>query len=307
MLLGRLQVRRGNLTTSHTSGLTASTDRAMGPRATAIPVRHYRPVSPTTGSSPAGVARGRNNLMERSQVYRHLSHRPEEENQVPWKSGKVAFTDLDQRYYWPGLFRDVARYVKQCEKCQKFKVSQPKPAGRMLTCQVEELLRYALRGLRWPTPTFQTWEYDASGIFRRVHKSKDENPDFREHSLYDEVTQGNGREPEAPEDKARRLQHQTAENTQRATIDQARHYNLRRREWRSEHSPSRLSTTCHLTPPMVSGGQWHITSPDSQPGRLKAYHTELEPDAQPETGPGLSAPETTPSLSNFFEALLSEY
>ncbi|KAM8701655.1 hypothetical protein ACLKA7_001746 [Drosophila subpalustris] len=31
---------------------------------------------------------------------------------------------------------------------------------------------------------------------------------------------------------------------------------------------------------------------------LKAYHTELEPDAQPETGPGLSAPETTPSLSN---------
>ncbi|KAM8701769.1 hypothetical protein ACLKA7_004931 [Drosophila subpalustris] len=56
-------------------------------------------------------------------------------------------------------------------------------------------------------------------------------------ALYDEVTQGNGREPEAPEDKARRLQEIfriVKENTQRATIDQARHYNLRRREWRPE-------------------------------------------------------------------------
>ncbi|KAM8718738.1 hypothetical protein ACLKA7_001451 [Drosophila subpalustris] len=47
---------------------------------------------------------------------------------------------ISQRYYWPGLFRNVARYVKQCEKCQKFKVSQLKPAGRMLTRQVEEPL-----------------------------------------------------------------------------------------------------------------------------------------------------------------------
>jgi len=45
---------------------------------------------------------------------------------------------ITQRYYWPGLFRDVARYVRQCEKCQKFKVSQLKHAGRMLTRQVDE-------------------------------------------------------------------------------------------------------------------------------------------------------------------------
>ncbi|KAM8701654.1 hypothetical protein ACLKA7_001745 [Drosophila subpalustris] len=100
--------------------------------------------------------------IEGSQVYRHLSHRPEEENYVPWKlcvafdhrprvlaechdhptAGHLCFRKtmarISQRYYWPGLFRDVARYVKQCEKCQKFKESQLKPAGRMLTRQVEE-------------------------------------------------------------------------------------------------------------------------------------------------------------------------
>ncbi|KAL7724124.1 hypothetical protein ACLKA6_008558 [Drosophila palustris] len=81
--------------------------------------------------------------IEGSQVYRHLSHRPEEEDYMPWKP-RVAFDHrprvlaeshdrptaghiretiarISQRYYWPGLFRDVARYVKQCEKCQKFK------------------------------------------------------------------------------------------------------------------------------------------------------------------------------------------
>ncbi|KAL7724923.1 hypothetical protein ACLKA6_007527 [Drosophila palustris] len=87
---------------------------------------------------------------------------PEEEDYVPWKlcvafdhgsrvlaechdhptAGHLGIRKtiarISQRYYWPGLFRDVARYVKQCEKCQKFKVSQLKPAGRMLTRQVEE-------------------------------------------------------------------------------------------------------------------------------------------------------------------------
>ncbi|KAL7725738.1 hypothetical protein ACLKA6_000629 [Drosophila palustris] len=50
-------------------------------------------------------------------------------------------------------------------------------------------------------------------------------------AFYDEVTQSIGREPEPPEDKARRLQdifRTVKENTQRATIDQAKHYNLRR-------------------------------------------------------------------------------
>ncbi|KAH8307786.1 hypothetical protein KR044_001630, partial [Drosophila immigrans] len=45
---------------------------------------------------------------------------------------------INLRYHWPGLYRDVASYVKKCEKCQRFKVCQMKPSGRMLTRQVEE-------------------------------------------------------------------------------------------------------------------------------------------------------------------------
>ncbi|KAM8702335.1 hypothetical protein ACLKA7_004999 [Drosophila subpalustris] len=146
-------------------------------------------------------------------------------------------------------------------------------------------------------------------------------------ALYDEVTQGNGREPEAPEAKALRLQDifRTAkENTQRATIDQARHSNLRRREWCPELH-SLVPAKHHVLSNAADGfaaklapkyeGPYYVRkfiSPNvvrlQQVGTsrrrvanladLKAYHTELEPDAQPETGPGLSAPETTPSLSN---------
>ncbi|KAH8346012.1 hypothetical protein KR084_004225, partial [Drosophila pseudotakahashii] len=36
-------------------------------------------------------------------------------------------------YYWSGMFRDIARYVRKCQICQRFKVSQLKQAGKMLT------------------------------------------------------------------------------------------------------------------------------------------------------------------------------
>ncbi|KAL7725567.1 hypothetical protein ACLKA6_003187 [Drosophila palustris] len=45
---------------------------------------------------------------------------------------------LSQRYYWPGMFREAARYVKRCDLCQKLKCDQRKPAGQMLTRQVSE-------------------------------------------------------------------------------------------------------------------------------------------------------------------------
>jgi len=54
-------------------------------------------------------------------------------------------------------------------------------------------------------------------------------------ALYDEVTPRIGIESAAPGDKAKQLLDIfkiAKENTQRATIDQARHYNLRRRQWR---------------------------------------------------------------------------
>ncbi|KAL7725407.1 hypothetical protein ACLKA6_000168 [Drosophila palustris] len=227
--------------------------------------------------------------IEGSQV--HLGHRPEEEDYVPGKlcvafdhrprvlaechdhptAGHLGIRKtiarISQRYYWPGLFRDVARYVKQC---QKFKVSQLKPAGRMLTHQVEEpfgtlcadfvgplprskhgntmLLvffdaftkwveliplrkatsahlerafreailssRHRVAALRPVQPTTEPGGTRESAINTSVSDTTGFSPAFlvqgREPrlpgALYDEVTQGNGREPGAPEDKARRLQ-----------------------------------------------------------------------------------------------------
>lgn len=40
---------------------------------------------------------------------------------------------MAQKYYWPGMFRDTARYVRQCTKCQQYKVLQRAPAGLMYT------------------------------------------------------------------------------------------------------------------------------------------------------------------------------
>ena len=35
-------------------------------------------------------------------------------------------------YYWPGMFRDVAKYVRSCLKCQRYKKSQQQTPGLML-------------------------------------------------------------------------------------------------------------------------------------------------------------------------------
>jgi len=53
--------------------------------------------------------------------------------------------------------------------------------------------------------------------------------------LYDELTPGSGVLHTGPEDKASRLKEIfdiVRSNLQRASLEQARHYNLRRREWR---------------------------------------------------------------------------
>ena len=45
---------------------------------------------------------------------------------------------IKQLYYWPGLVLDVARYVGRCDICQRFKVEQRRPAGKMGTREVQE-------------------------------------------------------------------------------------------------------------------------------------------------------------------------
>lgn len=38
-----------------------------------------------------------------------------------------------QLYYWPGMFRNIARYVRSCENCLAHKPLQQRPAGNLHT------------------------------------------------------------------------------------------------------------------------------------------------------------------------------
>lgn len=38
---------------------------------------------------------------------------------------------IARRYYWPGMFRDIAKYVRSCTNCLAHKAEQRKPAGLM--------------------------------------------------------------------------------------------------------------------------------------------------------------------------------
>jgi hypothetical protein len=48
---------------------------------------------------------------------------------------------LALRYYWPGMFREAAQYVRNCPSCQRYKTPQQQPPGKM-----------------YPTPNRQPWE-----------------------------------------------------------------------------------------------------------------------------------------------------
>ncbi|XP_043285560.1 uncharacterized protein [Venturia canescens] len=41
------------------------------------------------------------------------------------------FRRLSQRYHWPNMFREVAKYIRKCEICQRCKVDQALPVGLM--------------------------------------------------------------------------------------------------------------------------------------------------------------------------------
>nr|XP_041630537.1 uncharacterized protein LOC121501968 [Drosophila kikkawai] len=113
---------------------------------------------------------------ENGQLYRRIGLQPEEEEYTPWKlcvgsdyrqrvleechdhptAGHLGIRKTSnrvaQRYYWPGLFRDVARYVRHYTSCQKFKVSQEKPAGMMFTRQVDEPFQVLCADFVGPLP-----------------------------------------------------------------------------------------------------------------------------------------------------------
>jgi hypothetical protein len=66
------------------------------------------------------------------------------------------FVKISQLYYWPGLFRDVVRYVRRCKTCQLHKVEQRKPPGRM--------------GVRRPEEPWVTVSADLLGPYPRSKK-----------------------------------------------------------------------------------------------------------------------------------------
>ncbi|KMQ83046.1 reverse ribonuclease integrase, partial [Lasius niger] len=43
---------------------------------------------------------------------------------------------IAQLYYWPGMFRDIARYVRACIPCMAHKASQQRPAGNLQATSV---------------------------------------------------------------------------------------------------------------------------------------------------------------------------
>ncbi|KAH8280810.1 hypothetical protein KR044_007779, partial [Drosophila immigrans] len=96
------------------------------------------------------------------QLYRHIVHRADDFDDVTWKlfvpremrlrvlqechdqpsaghlGVRKTILRVAQRYYWPGMHRDVKRHIRHCLSCQKYKTSQQKPAGHMHTRAAEE-------------------------------------------------------------------------------------------------------------------------------------------------------------------------
>ena len=61
---------------------------------------------------------------------------------------------LAERYYWPGMFREAAKYVRQCITCQQYKIQQQAPAGQMHT-----------------TPALQPWEVVSADLVGPLPRS----------------------------------------------------------------------------------------------------------------------------------------
>ncbi|TDG38140.1 hypothetical protein AWZ03_015438, partial [Drosophila navojoa] len=116
------------------------------------------------------------------QLYRNLGHRMDDEEYIPWKlcvpthqrkrvllechdaptaghqGMRKTVMRLAQRYYWTGMFREAARYVRRCEECQKSKSEQHKPAGQMLTRQVAEPMAILCADFA----PVEAWEHDVA-------------------------------------------------------------------------------------------------------------------------------------------------
>ncbi|EDW50880.1 GM18757 [Drosophila sechellia] len=101
-------------------------------------------------------------LEEDGKLYRHIPHRAGNEEVASWKKcvpigqrqsvmtenhdmptaghleSRKTIARIAARYHWPGMHRDIRKYVRNCESCMKYKSSQLQAAGKMLTQVPEE-------------------------------------------------------------------------------------------------------------------------------------------------------------------------
>ncbi|EDW40985.1 GM16885 [Drosophila sechellia] len=95
-------------------------------------------------------------------LYRHIPHWAGNEDVASWKmcvpigqrqrvitenhdmptaghlGSRKTIARIAARYHWPGMHRDIRKYVRSCESCMKYKPSQLQAAGKMLTQVPEE-------------------------------------------------------------------------------------------------------------------------------------------------------------------------
>lgn len=62
------------------------------------------------------------------------------------------FNKIALRYYWPGMFRDIAKYVRKCDTCQKCKTPQEKTPGFMHVKHAQEPWETVSTDLVGPLP-----------------------------------------------------------------------------------------------------------------------------------------------------------
>ena len=71
----------------------------------------------------------------------------EEAHQTPYSihpSTTKMYHDLKERYWWPGMKRDVIKYVERCLTCQQVKAEHQRPAGLLQPLEIPEWKWYQI-------------------------------------------------------------------------------------------------------------------------------------------------------------------
>ena len=85
---------------------------------------------------------------ERQEVMRRLHDEPTAGHLGTAKT----IARISRLYYWPGMFRDIARYVGQCPTCSQYKAHQRRPAGYAHQHQVQQPWEQVTIDLVGPLP-----------------------------------------------------------------------------------------------------------------------------------------------------------